>query len=132
MRKTVKNQKVEVTRKIVGERIGRLRCSINLSQEKLAEIVDVSRLTVWKWEKGKYWPTLLHLVKLAELFGCSIDYLVLGTEIRGRDKEEDQIGLILLNRTVRNILKSICFCICSFCIPEGNGKSYEDYFIILA
>lgn len=120
MRKTVKNQKVEVTRKIVGERIGRRRCSINLSQERLAEIVDVSRLTIWKWENGKCWPTLPHLAKLADLFGCSIDYLVLGTEIRGCEKEEDQIGLILLNKTVHNILKGICFCICSFCIPVGN------------
>lgn len=97
MKRTIKSQTVEVTRKIVGERLGKMRCDNNLTQEGLAEIMDVSRLTVYKWESGKNWPTPPHLAKLAELYECSMDYLVLGIEDRGRDNEEDQIGLLLLN-----------------------------------
>lgn len=104
MRRTIKSQAVEVTRKIVGERLGKLRCDNNLTQEGLAGIMDVSRLTIYKWENGKNWPTLPHLAKLAELYGCSIDYLVLGIRGRGRDNEEDQIGLLLLN-IITNIIK---------------------------
>ncbi|BDZ76094.1 helix-turn-helix domain-containing protein [Claveliimonas bilis] len=104
MMKTTKKQKVEVTRKIVGERLGKLRCVNNLTQERLAEIMDVSRLTIYKWESGKNWPTPPHFAKLAELYECSMDYLVLGIEDRGRDNEEDQIGLSLLNR-ISNIIK---------------------------
>lgn len=104
MKRTIKSQTVEVTRKIVGERLGKLRCDNNLTQEGLAEIMDVSRLTVYKWESGKNWPTPPHLAKLAELYECSMDYLVLGIEDRGRDNEEDQIGLSLLNR-ISNMIK---------------------------
>lgn len=104
MKRTIKSQTVEVTRKIVGERLGKLRCDNNLTQEGLAEIMDVSRLTVYKWESGKNWPTPPHLAKLAELYECSMDYLVLGIEDRGHDNEEDQIGLSLLNR-ISNIIK---------------------------
>lgn len=104
MRKATEEQKVEVTRKMVGERLGKLRCDNNLTQEGLAEIMDVSRSTICKWESGKNWPTPPHLIKLAELYECSMDYLVLGIEDRGRDNEEDQIGLSLLNR-ISNMIK---------------------------
>ena len=104
MKRTIKSQTVEVTRKIVGERLGKLRCDNNLTQEGLAQIMDVSRLTVYKWESGKNWPTPPHLAKLAELYECSMDYLVLGIEDRGRDNEEDQIDLSLLNR-ISNMIK---------------------------
>ena len=76
MKRTIKSQTVEVTRKIVGERLGKLRCDNNLTQEGLAEIMDVSSLTFYKWESGKNWPTPPHLAKLAELYECSMDYLV--------------------------------------------------------
>ena len=108
MRRTIKSQMVEVTRKIVGERLAKLRCDNNLTQEGLAESMDVSRLTIYKWESGKNWPTPLHLIKLAELYECSMDYLVLGIEERERNNEGDQIGLSLTSR-ISNLLKGMCF-----------------------
>lgn len=107
MKRTIKSQTVEVTRKIVGERLGKLRCDNNLTQKGLAELIGVTRQAVCKWESGVSWPNALHLAVLADLYKRSMEYLVLGIDDHGRDDEEDQIGLIL-NRILNIILKGMC------------------------
>lgn len=56
------------------------RTGQNLSQDDIAKKLYVSRQAVSKWEKGAATPDLNNLVKLAEIFGISLDTLVLGTE----------------------------------------------------
>lgn len=62
----------------LGERIRTLRMKQNLSQEDLAERLDVSRQSVSKWETDASTPDLDKLVKLGELFGVTLDELVRG------------------------------------------------------
>ena len=50
----------------------------NLSQEDLAEILEVSRQTVSAWETGNKSPTLSKIVDMAELFAVTLDELVFG------------------------------------------------------
>lgn len=50
-----------------------------MSQEKLGKLVGVGRTTVTMWENGSNEPDNATLIKLAEIFGVSIDYL-LGNE----------------------------------------------------
>ena len=57
--------------------IYRLRTERNLSQGDLAEALGVSRQSVSKWETGGSVPDLDKLVKLSQLFGVSLDELVL-------------------------------------------------------
>ncbi|HEL1559773.1 helix-turn-helix domain-containing protein [Streptococcus suis] len=52
----------------------------NLSQDELAEKLYISRQAVSKWENGEATPDIDKLVQLAEIFGVSLDYLVLGKE----------------------------------------------------
>lgn len=54
----------------------RLRREKGLSQEQLADLMDVSRQAVSKWEAEQSMPDLPRLVALAELFGVSLDALV--------------------------------------------------------
>ena len=58
-----------------GKNISRLRKEKNLSQEKLAELLGVSRQAVTKWENGKGNPDTENLIRLAEVFECSLDEL---------------------------------------------------------
>ena len=53
----------------------RLRREKGLSQEQLADLMDISRQAVSKWEAGQSMPDLARLVALAELFGVSLDAL---------------------------------------------------------
>ena len=52
------------------------RQKLGLTQKQLAQQLDYTEKTVSKWENGNGLPTLEMLVKLAELFGISLDELV--------------------------------------------------------
>ena len=60
----------------LSEKILSLRTGLGLSQEELAGKLEVSRQSVSKWETGQSVPDLDKLIKLADLFGVSVDQLV--------------------------------------------------------
>ncbi len=60
-----------------GERLKALRTAKGLSQEKVAEMVGVSRQAVTKWENNQSVPSSENLIALAEIYGISLDELVL-------------------------------------------------------
>ena len=64
----------------LGERIKEQRKSCGMSQEKLAELVGVSRQAVTKWETDQSAPSTEKLFKLAEIFGTSVDLLIKNDE----------------------------------------------------
>lgn len=47
-----------------------------LTQEALAEKLNVSRQTITKWESGLISPSLEYLIDLSDIFGTTIDSLV--------------------------------------------------------
>lgn len=61
---------------MLSEKIRELRRKSGLSQEELADKLDVSRQAVSKWETGAAVPTTDTLVDLADLFSVSLDYLL--------------------------------------------------------
>lgn len=63
-----------------GERLYELRKQAGLSQEELAEMLDVSRQSVSKWESDKGYPEMTRLIFLSDYFDISLDYLVRGVE----------------------------------------------------
>ena len=62
----------------LGQNIARLRAQKNFSQGDLADALEVSRQSVSKWETDASIPELDKLLRLAELFGVSLDELVKG------------------------------------------------------
>ena len=65
----------------LGNTILRLRTERNLSQEELASALGVSRQSISKWETNGSTPELEKLIKLSEVFGVSLDELVLDKKI---------------------------------------------------
>ena len=61
----------------LNQRIYELRTQKNLSQGDLAEALDVSRQSISKWETGSSVPELDKLIKLSQLFGVTLDELIL-------------------------------------------------------
>ena len=47
-----------------------------MSQEKVAELIGVSRQAVTKWEANQTAPSTENLFKLAEIFGTTVDMLI--------------------------------------------------------
>ena len=74
----------------LGERIYQYRTEKELSQGDLAELLNVSRQSVSKWENNTSIPDLDKIVKLSEIFGVSLDELIKG-EALVNDKQ-DNVG----------------------------------------
>lgn len=62
----------------LGQRIMAYRTKAHLSQDSLAELLEVSRQSVSKWETDASVPELGKLVRLCQVFGVSLDELVTG------------------------------------------------------
>lgn len=61
-------------------RIKELRIKENLSQAKLAELVNLTQQAVGKWESGKSDPDNETLKKLSDIFDVTIDYIIYNTD----------------------------------------------------
>ena len=59
-----------------GDNLRILRKSKNISQEDLAEKVNVSRQSVSKWETGEAYPEMNNILQLCKIFHCNINDLV--------------------------------------------------------
>ena len=62
----------------LSARLRQLRKSAGLSQEQLAEALDISRQAVSKWESGVSNPDIQNIIQLGKLYGISTDAILLG------------------------------------------------------
>ena len=65
----------------IGEKIYSLRKEKGVSQEKLAEEVNVARQTVSKWERDIAQPTMENIKSLCVYFGADLNYFLSDEEI---------------------------------------------------
>ena len=74
----------------LGEKISKLRKENNITQEQLASVFGVSRQAISKWESDAAFPETDKLLKMSELFKCSLDYLLKDSEgvYVSQDKED--------------------------------------------
>jgi len=75
-----------------GENLQNIRKRENLSQEELADKLNVSRQSVSKWESGISYPEIEKIIMICEIFRCSMDELVKGeikTSVLGGKQEYD-------------------------------------------
>ncbi len=77
---------------IFGNYIYELRCKAGLTQEELAEHLNVTNKAVSKWETGKSKPTTNTLRKMASLFGISVETLL---EIKGGKQSVDITKIVI-------------------------------------
>lgn len=71
---------------ISGEKLKECRVNTGLSQEKVAEILGVSKQAVSKWESGQTAPSTDNLVALSNIYNVSLDELV-GNKVSLNPKE---------------------------------------------
>ena len=64
-----------------SEKLLTLRKANNLTQEQLAEKLDVSRQSISKWESGQATPDLEKIVVISAIFDVTTDYLLKSSEI---------------------------------------------------
>ncbi|WP_207696016.1 hypothetical protein DOK67_0000627 [Enterococcus sp. DIV0212c] len=60
----------------IGKQIKKFRQERQISQQELADYLNISRQTISKWELGKSLPDLENVVRLSEYFNISVDVLL--------------------------------------------------------
>lgn len=79
---------------ILADKIIRLRKEKGMSQEELAERLNVSRQAVSKWECSETVPDLQKIIQLSELFSVTTDYLlkdeIISIDRNAMNKEKDE------------------------------------------
>lgn len=102
-----------------GERLYELRNKKNISQEELAEVLDVSRQSVSKWENDKAYPEMTRLLFMSDYFDVSLDYLMRGIDKENKDekvteKYKTKNILLVWNDFLSNLSKKqktyLCYC----------------------
>ena len=66
---------------MLSKRIKQLRLSFNLNQVEFANKLSITKQTVSNWENNNIMPSIDMLIKIADFFGVTTDYLL------GRDEK---------------------------------------------
>jgi len=75
-----------------SEKLQTLRKESKLSQEQFADMLDVSRQAVSKWESGQTYPEMDKLIAMTKVFKCSLDDLT-NDEITGINPGKSKTGV---------------------------------------
>jgi len=77
----------------LGEKIYRLRTGKKMSQQDLADALEVSRQSISKWETDGSVPELDKLIRLSEIFGISLDELILDKQPEMKNDSAKPVSL---------------------------------------
>ena len=120
---------------MLSEKLYQLRKKSGLSQEQLAEQMNVSRQAISKWESGSAFPESEKLIIISNYFGVSVDYLL-------KDEEDDLkmanneagknpkmlAGMIIC---IAGIVSMILWGLFSILRPEASNQMSESSMITI-
>lgn len=114
-----------------GEKLAKLRKESNYTQEQLADLLEVTRQSVSKWESDLSYPETEKMIRIAELFYCSIDYLMKeDCDDRG-DAENDKTANLDICKFIKRQFKERKSRKTVFGIPLYHfGKDARGFFAI--
>ena len=108
-----------------ADNLKQLRKEHHLSQEELAELLDVSRQAVSKWEQGNGYPEVEKLLLLSSKLNISLDSLM-STEIAKETSNNPNVtGTIVITSPHENVIAT-CYKVLSSGKMLG-GKSSPQY-----
>ncbi|ATW83097.1 helix-turn-helix transcriptional regulator [Weizmannia coagulans] len=111
-----------------GDRLKRLRDKRNLSQQQLADALNINRSTYARYELGQTQPDFETLEKIASFFDVSIDYLIKGEDttnnsVKSNLPEHKNDSLAEINKLIKEYgIEQIGF----FDIDKWKNLSKDD------
>lgn len=130
----------------IGKFIAQERKAHDITQEKLAEMLDVSDRAVSKWERGICMPSTAIMSKLCEIIDCSINELFCGERLDEMSEKKmleknllematlkEQRDKELLNlEIVIGVLASIVMITCIFLAAYAEMQDWTRVVLIIA
>lgn len=106
------------------EKIIKLRKINGLSQEDLAEQLNVSRQAISRWENGSALPDAQNILQISKLFDVTTDYLLNDNYESDKDIPAVQTATketreIFTKKKRMHLIAAICFTISTFCSIMG-------------
>lgn len=107
-----------------AENLKRIRKERDISQEELAELMDVSRQAVSKWEQGAGYPEMEKMILLSEKLNVSLDELVFGQRNAGAPAQSVQSSGRIMIKSADG--KQIVNCLKVLPSPVFSRKSQKN------
>ena len=108
----------------IGKKLKDARINAKLTQEKVAEKINVSRQTISNWETEKSYPDIVSVIELSNLYSISLDDLLKGDKKMIEHLEETTnivksnqklIGAIIVNIVLVTLLVTFSVFIPNHC-----------------
>ena len=64
----------------IGKKLKEARLNRDLTQEVIAEKLNVSRQTISNWENEKSYPDIISVIELSNLYSIHLDYIFKGDD----------------------------------------------------
>lgn len=120
----------------VGQKLQMARNKQGLTQEQIAQQLQVSRQTISNWENNKSYPDIVSLITLSELYQISLDQLLKGDKamIEHLSKSTNTVASNrrLLTAIILNIIILIVFILFNSLITQNTTLLFTCFLIALA
>ena len=108
----------------IGKKLKEASQMSGLTQENVAEKLNVSRQTISNWETEKFYPDILYVLQLSDLYQVSLDELLKGYE-RMIQHLEDSTNVVKSNKKILlAFICNICLLFLFFIFIIPISKSY--------
>ena len=97
-------QKKEVIKMTFGDQLSKARKEKDLTQEELAEKLNLSRQTILRWEKNQVFPDISNLKAVAQVLDVSFDYLLGEEKPERAPTAEMNLLEVLVGKEVRLVI----------------------------
>lgn len=113
----------------IGKKLKEARLNRGLTQEVIAEKLNVSRQTISNWENEKSYPDIISVIELSNLYSISLDDLLKGDE-KMMEHLEESTNVVkstrkLIGAIILNIITVILLITLSMFLPD------KSYYLIL-
>lgn len=119
----------------VGQKLQMARNKQGLTQEQIAQQLQVSRQTISNWENNKSYPDIVSLITLSELYQISLDQLLKGDKamIEHLSKSTNTVASNrrLLTAIILNIIILIAFILFNSLITQNTTLLFTCFLIAL-
>lgn len=112
----------------IGAKLKEARTKEGLTQEEVAEAIQVSRQTISNWENEKSYPDIVSVIKLSDLYNISLDKLLKGDEKMIVHLEEST-NIVSSNRKLIAAIAANIFLLILFIL--FNGFIIQNNYLIL-
>lgn len=108
----------------IGRKLKEARQMRGLTQENVAEKLNVSKQTISNWETEKFYPDILYVLQLSDLYQVSLDELLKGDE-RMIQHLENSTNVVKSNQKILlDFICNICLLFLFFIFIIPISKSY--------